>query len=105
MMLVGKLGFPRGYRQRHKRYFGYQTGDLVRAVVLERYVCRGTHVGRVTVKAAGTFTVMAAHGKVTDIHHRFCHLIGRTDGYHYCFGVRFSPPPINPKGAPVSVPT
>jgi hypothetical protein len=102
MMLVGKRGFPRGYRRRRKRYFGYQTGDLVRAVVPERYVCRGTHVGRVAVKAKGTFTVTTSRGKVTDIPHRYCHLIGRTDGYNYRFGAKLSLPPTSPKGAPVS---
>ncbi|WP_244422538.1 RNA-guided endonuclease IscB [Ktedonobacter racemifer] len=54
---VNALGFPVSYRKRRKRYFGYQTGDLVRAVVPERFACRGTHVGRVAVKASGYFTI------------------------------------------------
>jgi 5-methylcytosine-specific restriction endonuclease McrA len=83
---VNKLGFPVSHRRRHKRYFGFQTGDLVRAVVPERFACRGTHVGRVAVKASGFFIIMTAHGKVTGVPHRFCRLIGRTTGYRYQIG-------------------
>ncbi|MGH2496556.1 MAG: RNA-guided endonuclease IscB [Ktedonobacteraceae bacterium] len=101
IMLVGKLGFPRGYRQRKKRYFGYQTGDLVRAVV-PHGARRGTHVGRVAVKASGYFTIQMKRGKVTDVAHRYCQVQQRTDGYSYQFGARLSPPLTSPKGAPVS---
>jgi 5-methylcytosine-specific restriction endonuclease McrA len=104
MCNTNALGFPTGHRQRRKRYFGYQTGDLVRAVVPQRLKCAGTHVGRVTVKAAGTFTIATAHGKVTDVPHRYCRLLQRSDGYAYHPGARISPPPSSPKGAPVSAP-
>jgi len=88
MCNVNKLGFPVSHRRRHKRFFGYQTGDLVRAVVPERLACRGTHVGRVAVKASGSFTIMTAHGKVTDVPHRFFRLIGCANGYTYQTGER-----------------
>lgn len=91
IMLVDKHGFPRGYRQRHKRYFGYQTGDLVRAVVPQG-ARRGTHVGRVAVKASGYFTIQTNMGKVTDVAHRYCREVQRTDGYNYRFGARLSLP-------------
>ncbi|GHO53730.1 RNA-guided endonuclease IscB [Ktedonobacter robiniae] len=89
---VNKQGFPVSHRKRHKRYFGYQTGDLVRAVVPERFACRGTHVGGVTVKASGYFTITTAHGKVTDVPHRFCRQIGRSTGYAYQIGTRHAAP-------------
>lgn len=101
IMLVDKHGFPRGYRQRKKRYFGYQTGDLVRAVVPQG-ARRGTHVGRVAVKASGYFTIQTKTGKVADVAHRYCHMQQRGDGYSYRFGARLSPPSTSPKGAPVS---
>ncbi|MEO6887508.1 MAG: RNA-guided endonuclease IscB [Ktedonobacteraceae bacterium] len=101
MMLVDKHGFPRGHRQRKKRYFGYQTGDLVRAVVPQG-ARRGTHVGRVAVKASGYFTIQTTTGKVADVAHRSCHMQQRLDGYSYRMGARLSPPPPSPKGAPVS---
>jgi 5-methylcytosine-specific restriction endonuclease McrA len=103
IMLVDDHGFPRGYRQRRKRYFGYQTGDLVRAVVPQG-VRRGTHVGRVAVKASGYFTIQTKTGKVPDVAHRYCQAQHRTDGYGYHFGTRLSPPPTSRKGAPVSSP-
>lgn len=94
MCSVNKIGFPIGHRRRHKRYFGYQTGDLVRAVVLERLACRGTHVGRVAVKARGAFTITTNYGKITDVPHRFCRLIGRSNGYSYQTGGRHAVQPI-----------
>jgi 5-methylcytosine-specific restriction endonuclease McrA len=102
MCNTNDLGFPTGHRRRRKRYFGYQTGDLVRAVVPARLKCAGTHVGRVTVKAAGTFTIATSHGKVTDVPHRYCRPLQRSDGYAYHPGARISLPPTSPKGAPVS---
>jgi hypothetical protein len=107
MCNTSDLGFPVGHRKRRKRYFGYQTGNLVRAVVPERLKCAGTHVGRVTVKAAGTFTIATNHGKVTDVPHRYCRPIARSDGYSYQQGERMSLPfstPASPKGEPVSAP-
>jgi 5-methylcytosine-specific restriction endonuclease McrA len=107
MCNLNALGFPVGHRKRRKRYFGYQTGDMVRAVVPERLKCAGTHVGRVAVKAAGTFTIGTKHGKVTDVPHRYCRLLACSDGYSYQQGERmFLPPssPTSPKGGPVSSP-
>ncbi len=83
-----EIGLPVSHRKRHKRYFGYQTGDLVRAVVPETLACRGTHVGRVAVRARGTFNITTKRGKITDVPHRFCQLIGRTSGYGYQTGER-----------------
>jgi 5-methylcytosine-specific restriction endonuclease McrA len=97
------LGFPVSHRKRRKYYFGYQTGDLVRAVVPDRLKCAGTHVGRVSVKAAGTFTIATQHGKVTDVPHRYCRPLHRCDGYSYTSGGRWLPP-TSLKGAPASSP-
>jgi 5-methylcytosine-specific restriction endonuclease McrA len=104
MCNTNELGFPTGHRKRRKRYFGYQTGDLVRAVVPWGLKCAGTHVGRVAVKAAGTFTIATKHGKVTDVPQRYCRLLHRSDGYAYHQGARISPPPSSQKGVPVSAP-
>ncbi len=103
IMLVNEHGLPRGWRQRKKRYFGYQTGDLVRAVVPQG-ARQGTHVGRVAVKASGYFTIQTKTGKVPDVAHRYCKVQHRIDGYTYQFGERLfsSPSPTIPKGAPVS---
>ena len=77
-----KYGFPRGYVTRQKRHFGFQTGDMARAVVT-RGKKAGTYVGRVVIRASGSFSINAASGLVSGIHHRFFSLIQRADGYGY----------------------
>jgi 5-methylcytosine-specific restriction endonuclease McrA len=77
-----KHGFPRGYLARSKSAFGFQTGDLVRAVVAKGKKA-GTYIGRVAIRASGSFNIQAATGLVQGIHHRFCTLLQRADGYGY----------------------
>jgi hypothetical protein len=78
-------GFPRLRLPRAKRFFGYATGDLVRAVV-PKGAKAGTHTGRVAVRARGSFNISTVHGIVTDIHHRHVRLLQRADGYAYTTG-------------------
>jgi 5-methylcytosine-specific restriction endonuclease McrA len=77
-----KHGFPRGYLTRSKSAFGFQTGDLVRAVVAAGKKA-GTYIGRVAIRASGSFDIQSATGLVQGIHHRFCTLLQRADGYGY----------------------
>jgi 5-methylcytosine-specific restriction endonuclease McrA len=77
-----KHGFPRGYLTRSKSAFGFQTGDLVRAVVTTGKKA-GTYFGRVAIRARGSFNIQSATGLVQGIHHRFCALLQRADGYGY----------------------
>ena len=82
-------GFPRGYLTRRKSAFGFQTGDMVRAVVTTgRKV--GTDLGRVAIRASGSFNIQTGNGLIQGIHHRFCALIQRTDGYGYSWTPRAS---------------
>ena len=75
-------GFPRGYLIRTKRIKGFQTGDLVKAVVPAGKKA-GTHVGRVAVRATGNFNIQTPYGVVQGISHRHCRLVQRGDGYSY----------------------
>jgi hypothetical protein len=77
-----RYGFPRLYRQRSKTFFGFATGDLVRAVVPTGKKA-GTHTGRVAVRAKGSFDIHTRHGRVAGIHHRHLRLLQRADGYAY----------------------
>jgi 5-methylcytosine-specific restriction endonuclease McrA len=77
-----KHGFPRGYLTRSKSAFGFQTGDLVRAVVTTGKKV-GTYLGRVAIRTSGSFNIQSASGLVQGIHHRFCTLLQRADGYGY----------------------
>jgi hypothetical protein len=87
MCNTNDLGFPVGHRKRRRRYFGFQTGDQVRAVVPEGFAAVGTHVGRVTVRASGFFDITTPQGRVAGVPHRFCRPSGRNDGYRYMQGV------------------
>ncbi|MHB1973816.1 MAG: RNA-guided endonuclease IscB [Acidimicrobiales bacterium] len=74
-----RFGYPRLGLPRQKAFFGFATGDLVRAVV-PKGKNAGTHVGRVAVRSRGTFNISTAVGTVHDIHHRHCTLLQRGDG-------------------------
>jgi len=80
MCRMDKYGFPRTAAKAAKRVHGFQTGDLVRAIVPDGKK-KGTHMGRVAVRTKGTFRV----GSVDGIAHRHCRLIQRVDGYDYGF--------------------
>ena len=93
MCRMDKYGFPRTSSKQHKRVQGFQTGDLVRAVVRSG-IKQGTYVGKVAVRSRGTFNITTAQGIVTDIPHRFCVLIARSDGYTYQQGKGVAFPPF-----------
>ena len=75
-------GFPRGYLMRQKQVHGFQTGDMVKAIVPSGKKA-GTHTGRVAVRASGSFNIQTPNGVVQGIGHRHCRLIQRNDGYGY----------------------
>jgi 5-methylcytosine-specific restriction endonuclease McrA len=77
-----KHGFPRLRRTRTKQYFGFATGDLVRAFVPSGKR-KGSHTGRTLVRAKGSFDITTAHGRQTGISHRHVRLLQRADGYAY----------------------
>ncbi|TDF62851.1 RNA-guided endonuclease IscB [Cupriavidus sp. L7L] len=77
-------GFARGYLMRSKRAFGFQTGDMVKAVVPSGKKA-GTHIGRVAIRATGSFNIQTAAGAVQGISYKHCNLLQRGDGYGYSF--------------------
>jgi hypothetical protein len=86
MCRMDRFGFPRTSAKGARRVLGFQTGDLVRAVV-SNGARAGTYVGRVAVRATGFFNVTTAHGTVQGIAAISCRVIQRADGYHYQKGV------------------
>ncbi len=93
MCKMDKFGFPRtrtdkktGQRipakpKGSKRAFGFQTGDHVRAIVPKgKY--KGTHIGRVVIRARGSFDIKTKAGKVS-ASWKYCKLLQRDDGYEY----------------------
>lgn len=74
-----KYGFPIRHRTRQKVFFGFQTGDIVRAEVpTGKYA--GRHTGRITVRAKPNFKL-----GTFDVHAKYLIALQRADGYGYSF--------------------
>src|ERR1019366_816960 len=89
MCRMDKYGFPRtGPKQigagLNATPTGFQTGDIVRAVVTSG-VKVGTYVGKVAVRATGSFNITTLERTVQGISHRFCTVVHHGDGYSYSF--------------------
>lgn len=67
---------------RHKQVHGFQTGDMVKAIVPTGKKA-GTYTGRVAVRKTGRFNIQTPEGAVQGIAYRHCTLIQRGDGYGY----------------------
>jgi hypothetical protein len=89
MCNVDKRGFPCSKPKGAKKVKGFQTGDLVRALVTTGKK-RGQYVGRVLVRASGSFDITIADGRIQGIHHRFCTPVHQCDGYGYAKGTTYS---------------
>ncbi len=79
---MNQYGFPRTSPKKHKRVKGFQTGDIVKAVVTKGKKI-GTYIGRVVVRARGSFDIGIGKKKVSGISYKYCQLIQRVDGYEY----------------------
>lgn len=67
---------------RRKQAHGFQTGDLVKAIVPNGKKV-GSYTGRVAIRVTGSFNVQTQNGVVQGVSHRYCRLIQRADGYGY----------------------
>lgn len=81
MCQTRERGFPRQYRQRRKRYFGFQTGDMVHAII-PRGKHAGTYTTRITVRASGSFKFRIAQEEIS-CSYKYCSILHRADGYQY----------------------
>jgi len=79
-----KFGFPVCYYSRTKFHKGFQTGDIVKAVVTSGKKI-GTYLGRVATRATGSFNISTPDGLVQGISHKYCKHIHKKDGYSYAF--------------------
>jgi 5-methylcytosine-specific restriction endonuclease McrA len=83
MCRTDKFGFPSRYVPRNKFVKGFQTGDIVKAIVTSGKKI-GEYVGRVAVRSTGSFNISAS-GLVQGISHKYCKTIHYKDGYSYSF--------------------
>ena len=81
---LDRFGFPRGVLMRQKRVQGFQTGDRVITSVPTGKKA-GVYVGRVAVRASGSFNLQTAAGVVQGLSYRHCRVLQRADGYGYAF--------------------
>ena len=86
--LPDKYGFPRAYLPRNKQFFGFSTGDIVRAVVPKgKY--KGRWTGRVAVRGSGWFALSTGKntpdGKKERVNIKWdtCKILERNNGYQY----------------------
>ena len=79
---LNKYGFPKAYLPRQKYFFGFQSGDMVKAVVPKgKY--KGTWYGSIACRSTGSFDINLIKGRVQGINHKYCQIVQRFDGYKY----------------------
>jgi 5-methylcytosine-specific restriction endonuclease McrA len=81
MCRTDKFGFPSRYVPRFKFIKGFQTGDIIKAIVTSGKKI-GKYVGRVAVRTSGSFDISASE-LVSGISHKYCSVVHRKDGYSY----------------------
>ncbi|MCU0566379.1 MAG: RNA-guided endonuclease IscB [Oculatellaceae cyanobacterium Prado106] len=81
---TNKYGFPIRHRSRVQVHRGFQTGDIVTAMVTAGQKV-GFYVGRVLCRASGSFDMTTKAGRVSGINHKYCQVIHKKDGYRYSF--------------------
>ncbi|MBD2142938.1 RRXRR domain-containing protein [Anabaena sp. FACHB-1250] len=77
-----KYGFPSRYVPRFKFVNGFQTGDIVKAVVTKGKKI-GAYIGRVAVRTSGSFNISTVFGLIQSISYKYCKSIHKKDGYEY----------------------
>ena len=89
---VNKFGFPRRNKTNHKvrksalvkTVKGFQTGDIVKAVVTKGKKI-GSYFGRVAVRSSGSFNIKTVSETIQGINYKYCKQLHRKDGYVYGF--------------------
>ena len=89
---VNSSGFPRAYMPRKKDFFGFQSGDMVKAIVPSGKK-KGIYYGTVGCRNSGYFNIKTVKSCVQGINHKYFKLIQRNDGYGYSTERRKAIPP------------
>jgi len=80
--LMDKFGFPRTKAKGEKIVKGFQTGDIVEAIVTKGKKL-GTYLGKVAVRSSGYFNITTKLGTIQGINHKYCKTVQKGDGYTY----------------------
>ena len=93
MITPDKYGFPRtSPKLRQKAFFGFQTGDIVKAIVTKEKKI-AVYVGRVAVRKTGRFNIKTKTDTIQGIGYKCCRHLHKSDGYTYSFGTLLKPKP------------
>ncbi|NJM71398.1 MAG: HNH endonuclease [Scytonema sp. RU_4_4] len=79
-----KFGFPTRHRSNKQIHYGFSTGDIVKAMVINGKKV-GEYLGRVLCRATGSFDIATNAGRISGISHKYCSAIHKKDGYSYAF--------------------
>ena len=82
MCCMNKYGFPRTAPKGSKSVKGFQSGDIVKAVVTKGKK-QGTYLGRVIIRTNGIFKIDYNNCIIDGIGYKYYRLIQRSDGYLY----------------------
>lgn len=82
MTRVDRFGFPRQKAKSQKVVNGFQTGDMVKAIIPNGKFS-GKYTGRVAIRTTGTFSISTKDQKPFDVNWKYCKLIQKGDGYEY----------------------
>jgi hypothetical protein len=79
--ILNKFGCVRIRRPHQKVFFGFQTGDIVKAKITKgKY--KGTHIGRIAIRSRGTFDIKTKT-KIIGTSYKNCTLLQRNNGYQF----------------------
>ncbi|WP_292485787.1 RNA-guided endonuclease IscB, partial [Methanohalobium sp.] len=80
---LDRYGFPRKTAPRIKYLFGFQSGDIIKAIV-EDGKYKGTWKGAVACRSSGYFDIKNGTKRIAQgINHKYFKLVQRFDGYTY----------------------
>mgnify|MGYP001795701992 CR=1 FL=1 len=84
MCRTDKYCFPSRYVPRFKFVKGFQTGDIVKAVVTSGKKI-GEYMGRIATRSTGSFNISTREKIVQGISYKYCKTVHKKDGYSYAF--------------------
>ena len=87
MCSMDKFGFPRTSAKSSKSVKGFQTGDIVKAVVPFGSK-QGEYLGKVAVRSSGSFDIQTKTQVIQGVGYKYCHIVQRSDGYSYYYKER-----------------
>jgi len=91
MCRMDSYGFPRTSAKASKSVKGFQTGDIVKAVVPFGSKAKAVeYLGRVAVRSRGNFDIKTKNGLVKNIGYKYCRIVQRGDGHSYNYKEQYN---------------